>query len=36
MPDMEDHHKLLGAADYLLALAKALKNDTEIAKNKVH
>ncbi|PVZ29640.1 DUF3077 domain-containing protein [Pseudomonas sp. CC120222-01a] len=34
--DMEDDHKLLGAADYLLALAKALMNDIEIAKNKVH
>ncbi|MFJ4443099.1 DUF3077 domain-containing protein [Pseudomonas sp. NPDC089422] len=34
--DMEDDHKLLGAADYLLALAKALMNDIEIARNKVH
>ncbi|MDR2315189.1 MAG: DUF3077 domain-containing protein [Pseudomonas sp.] len=34
--DMEDDHKLLGAADYLLALAKALMNDIEIGKNKVH
>lgn len=32
--DMEDDHKLLGAADYLNALAKALMNDIEIAKNK--
>ncbi|WP_060512256.1 DUF3077 domain-containing protein [Pseudomonas sp. NBRC 111124] len=34
--DMEDDHKLLGAADYLLALAKALMNDIELAKHKVH
>lgn len=34
--DMEDDHKLLGAADYLNALAKALMNDIEIAKNRVH
>ena len=34
--DMEDDHKMLGAADYLLALAKALMNDIEIAKNKRH
>ncbi len=32
--DMEDDHKLLGAADYLTAMAKALKNDIELAKNK--
>jgi len=32
--DMEDDHKLLGAADYLAALAKALMNDIELAKNK--
>lgn len=32
--DMEDDHKLLGAADYLSALAKALMNDIEIAKNR--
>ena len=34
--DMEDDHKLLGAADYLSALAKALMNDIEMAKNRVH
>jgi len=34
--DMEDDHKLLGAADYLSALAKALMNDIEIAKNRLH
>ena len=34
--DMEDDHKLLGAADYLSALAKALMNDIEMAKNKAH
>lgn len=34
--DMEDDHKMLGAADYLLAMAKALMNDIEIAKNKRH
>ncbi|MFJ4344637.1 DUF3077 domain-containing protein [Pseudomonas sp. NPDC089401] len=34
--DMEDDHKLLGASDYLLALAKALMNDIEIARNKAH
>ncbi|WP_054903442.1 DUF3077 domain-containing protein [Pseudomonas sp. NBRC 111131] len=34
--DMEDGHKLLGAADYLSALAKALMNDIEIAKNRLH
>lgn len=33
---MEDDHKLLGAADYLSALAKALMNDIEMAKNKLH
>ncbi|MEC4564245.1 hypothetical protein L7O53_25080, partial [Pseudomonas sp. CMAA1741] len=33
---MEDDHKLLGAADYLLAMAKALMNDIELAKNKLH
>ncbi|MFJ4350087.1 DUF3077 domain-containing protein [Pseudomonas sp. NPDC089428] len=33
--DAEDDHKLLGAADYLLALAKALMNDIELGKNKV-
>lgn len=32
--DMEDDHKLLGAADYLLAMAKALMNDIELAKNR--
>ena len=32
--DMEDDHKLLGASDYLLALAKALMNDIELAKEK--
>ncbi|WP_286915260.1 MULTISPECIES: DUF3077 domain-containing protein [unclassified Pseudomonas] len=34
--DMEDDHKMLGAADYLSALAKALMNDIEIAKNRLH
>ncbi|HGA2318344.1 TPA: DUF3077 domain-containing protein [Pseudomonas putida] len=34
--DAEDDHKLLGAADYLLALAKALMDDIELGKNKVH
>lgn len=34
--DMEDDHKMLGAADYLLATAKALMNDIEIAKNRQH
>lgn len=34
--DMEDDHKLLGAADYLSALAKALMNDIEMARNRVH
>ncbi|WDY57547.1 DUF3077 domain-containing protein [Pseudomonas sp. PSKL.D1] len=34
--DMEDDHKLLGAADYLSALAKALMNDIEMAKNRLH
>jgi len=34
--DMEDDHKLLGAADYLSALAKALMHDIEIAKNRLH
>ncbi|MFK0312027.1 DUF3077 domain-containing protein [Pseudomonas sp. NPDC090233] len=34
--DMEDDHKLLGAADYLSALAKALMNDIEVAKNRLH
>jgi hypothetical protein len=33
--DMEDNHKLLGAADYLSMLAKALMNDVEIAKNRL-
>ena len=32
--DMEDDHKLLGAADYLTAMAKALMNDIELANNK--
>ncbi|UVL04215.1 DUF3077 domain-containing protein [Pseudomonas sp. B21-047] len=32
--DLEDDHKLLGAADYLTAMAKALMNDIELAKNK--
>lgn len=32
--DMEDDHKLLGAADYLTAMAKALMNDIELVKNK--
>ncbi|MFJ2984067.1 MULTISPECIES: DUF3077 domain-containing protein [unclassified Pseudomonas] len=34
--DMEDDHKLLGAADYLSALAKALMDDIELAKNRLH
>jgi len=34
--DIEDDHKLLGAADYLSALAKALMNDIEMAKNRLH
>lgn len=34
--DTEDDHKLLGSADYLLAMAKALMNDIELAKNKLH
>ena len=34
--DAEYDHKLLGAADYLLALAKALMDDIELGKNKVH
>jgi len=34
--DMEDDHKLLGAADYLLGMAKALMDDIELGKNKVH
>ncbi len=34
--DMEDDHKLLGSADYLLAMAKALMNDIELAKNKLY
>jgi len=33
--DMEDDHKLLGAADYLSSLAKALMNDIEMGRNKV-
>lgn len=32
--DMEDDHKLLGAADYLIALAKALMNEIELTKNR--
>jgi len=34
--DIEDDHKLLGAADYLSALANALMNDIEMAKNRLH
>ncbi|EJN40143.1 hypothetical protein PMI38_00311 [Pseudomonas sp. GM84] len=34
--DVEDDHKLLGAADYLSVLAKALMNDIEMAKNRLH
>ncbi|MDZ3995161.1 DUF3077 domain-containing protein [Pseudomonas sp. Teo4] len=34
--DMEDDHKLLGAADYLTALAKALMNEIEMSKNRLH
>lgn len=33
--DMEDDHKLLGAADYLSAFAKAIMDDIEIARNRV-
>lgn len=32
--EMGDDHKLLGAADYLTHLAKALMNDIEIARNR--
>lgn len=32
--DMEDDHKLLGAADYLANMAKAVMDDIEIAKNR--
>ncbi|MNM95197.1 hypothetical protein D3C81_1076290 [compost metagenome] len=34
--DAEDDHKMLGAADYLSALAKALMNDVEMARNRLH
>ncbi len=34
--DMEDDHKLLGAADYLSAFAKAIMDDIEIARNRRH
>ncbi|MFF7066201.1 DUF3077 domain-containing protein [Pseudomonas sp. NPDC008258] len=34
--DMEDDHKLLGAADYLSAFAKAIMDDIEVARNKRH
>lgn len=34
--DMEDDHKLLGAADYLCDMANALLNDIEIAKGERH
>ncbi|MDF0731700.1 DUF3077 domain-containing protein [Pseudomonas entomophila] len=34
--DMEDDHRLLGAADYLSAFAKAIMDDIEIARNKLH
>jgi hypothetical protein len=34
--DAQDDHKLLGAADYLSTLAKALMNDIEIARNRRH
>ncbi|MFJ4064916.1 DUF3077 domain-containing protein [Pseudomonas sp. NPDC089996] len=33
--DMEDDHKLLGAADYLIAMAKGLMNDIELTKNRL-
>jgi len=33
--DIEDDHKLLGAADYLSALAKALMNDIEMANHRL-
>ncbi|CAM3980985.1 hypothetical protein CCOS865_01712 [Pseudomonas reidholzensis] len=34
--DMEDDHKFLGAADYLSAFAKAIMDDIEIARNRLH
>lgn len=34
--DAEDDHKLLGAADYLGALATALMNDVDIAKDRLN
>ncbi|MGE7991001.1 DUF3077 domain-containing protein [Pseudomonas sp. NPDC089554] len=34
--DMENDHKLLGAADYLSAFAKAIMDDIEIARNRSH
>ncbi|HHJ1298793.1 DUF3077 domain-containing protein [Pseudomonas sp. P1B16] len=34
--DMEDDHKLLGAADYLSAFAKAIMDDIELARNRRH
>ncbi|AUF98404.1 hypothetical protein M2396_003575 [Pseudomonas sp. BIGb0278] len=34
--DMENDHKLLGAADYLSAFAKAIMDDIEIARNRMH
>jgi len=33
--DAEDDHKLLGAADYLTVLAKALMNEIEMTKNRL-
>ncbi|MBO0365568.1 DUF3077 domain-containing protein [Pseudomonas shirazensis] len=32
--DMENDHKLLGAADYLSTFAKAIMDDIEIARNR--
>ncbi|MFK3776040.1 DUF3077 domain-containing protein [Pseudomonas sp. NPDC089406] len=34
--DAEDDHKLLGAADFLSGMAKALMSDIEIARNRLH
>ncbi|MBP2261277.1 hypothetical protein J3B00_002082 [Pseudomonas sp. BP8] len=34
--DMEDDHKFLGAADYLSAFAKAIMDDIEAARSRLH
>ncbi|MCU0123970.1 DUF3077 domain-containing protein [Pseudomonas vlassakiae] len=34
--DAEDDHKLLGAAEYLSVLAKALMDEIEMTKNRLH